>query len=119
MPYSTLAKNTLLNHLGTLAVYVSLHNADPGGNGGNEISGGSPAYARKTITWNAASGGEKTASNMPIFDVPAQTWVRFVGLWSAVSGGNFYGSADVNDVFFANQGTCTLDSTILNLNAGG
>jgi len=32
---------------------LSLHSGDPGSTGANEISGGSPAYARKTVTRRA------------------------------------------------------------------
>ena len=49
MPYSTLGKNAMLDALGALAVFVSLHDGDPGESGANEIAGGSPAYARKAV----------------------------------------------------------------------
>ena len=117
MPYSTLGKNAMLNALGALATYVSLHSGDPGENGANEISGGSPAYARKTNAWNAASGGSMDNSSTPVFDVPAATTVSYVGFWSALSGGVFYGAANVTDEVFAGQGTYTLTDADLDLNA--
>jgi len=117
MGYSTAAKNSMLDHLGTEVVYASLHSADPGDSGTNEISGGSPAYARKAITWNAATGGSMDDSNTPVFDVPASTTVAFVGFWSAVSGGTFYGSADVTNEVFTAQGTYTLTDADFDLNA--
>lgn len=117
MPYSTLGKNAMLNALGALAVFASLHTADPGDSGINEVSGGSPAYAREAITWNPASGGSMDDSNVPVFDVPAATTVSYVGFWSLVSGGVFYGSANVTDEVFTNQGTYTLTDADLDLNA--
>lgn len=114
MPFSTSGKNVMLDQLGTVAVYASLHTADPGTNGANEATGGSPAYARKSITWNAASG-TKTASNAPVFDVPAGTYTHF-GLWSASSGGTFYGGGTLSATeVFAGQGTYTLSTTTLSI----
>lgn len=109
------AKNAMLNQLTSLAVFVSAHTADPGATGTSEVTGGSPAYARKAITWNAASSGSATASNTPVFDIPASTTVAFVGLWSAATSGTFYGSADVVDEVFAGQGTYTVTSFTLTL----
>jgi len=119
MPYSTLGKNAMLNELGSLAVFASLHSGDPADNGANEISGGSPAYIRKAIAWEAAGSGtmNKNASPAVVFDVPGSTTVSYVGFWSAVSVGTFYGSADVTDEVFAGQGTYTLTDADLDLNA--
>jgi len=117
MGYSTLAKNAMLDALGALVQFVSLHDGDPGDNGANEISGGSPAYARKGITWNPAAGGNKDSSNQPVLDVPAGKTVAYIGFWSALSGGVFYGAADVVDEVFAAQGTYTLTDADLDLNA--
>ena len=104
------ARNLMLDQLGTLAVFASLHTASPGAGGANEVSGGSPAYARKAVTWSAAAGSAKATSNAPVFDVPAGTTVAFVGLWSLATGGVFYGYFDVTDEVFAGQGTYTLTS---------
>ena len=117
MPYSIVGKNAMLDALGVLAVFVSLHSADPGESGTNEISGGSPAYIRKAITWNAADAGSKDDSNVPVFDVPGSTTVLYVGFWSAESGGTFYGAALVTQEDFGGQGTYTLTDADLDLNA--
>jgi len=116
MPYSTAGKNSMLDHLGTEAVFASLHTADPGDTGINEVAGGVPAYARKAITWNPAAAGAMDDSNVPVFDVPAGTHVNYVGLWSLVSGGVFYGSDDVVEEVFGAQGTYTLTDMDLDLN---
>ena len=113
--YNDTSKNLMLDALAAVAVFVSLHDNDPGVAGDNEISGGSPAYIRKAITWNAASGGSIDSSNTPELDVPATT-VKYVGFWSAESGGTFYGSADATDEVFASQGTYTITDADLDLN---
>ena len=115
MPYSTLGKNAMLNALGALAVFASLHTADPGDNGANEVSGGSPAYIRKAITWSAAGSGTMDSPDAPVFDVPGSTTVAYAGFWSAETVGTFYGAADVTDEVFAGQGTYTLSDADLDL----
>jgi hypothetical protein len=117
MPYAAVAKNYMLDQLGSQAVFASLHSALPGATGADELTGGTPAYARIALTWNAASTGSKTLSNTPIFDVPPATTVAFVGLWSAVTAGTYYGYIDVTDEVYAAQGTYQIQSGTLDLNA--
>lgn len=127
MPYSSYIKNAWLNTIrgggaGTsftapANVYASLHTASPGDTGANEVSGGSPAYARIAITFAAAAAGAIDSSNTPVFDVPASTTVTHVGFWDASTAGNFLGSADVTDEAFGAQGTYTLTDADLDLNA--
>lgn len=92
MPLNDNGHNALLTGgLGNVAAYASLHSGDPSTTGTNEITGGSPAYARKAITWNAASTSTRTNNGALAFDVPAATTVSYVGLFSAVTAGTFYG----------------------------
>lgn len=74
---------------------ASLHTAYSA-TGASEVTGGSPAYARKAITIAAAASRARAASTQPVFDVPATT-VRFIGLWTS-AGSVFRG-------MFANGGT--------------
>jgi hypothetical protein len=90
--YSTTGKNTALAAIAAVADFASLHTGHPGNTGANELAGGTPAYARKAVTWNAPAGGILTLSNSPQFDVPAATVSR-VGFWDEAVGGNFYGWA--------------------------
>ncbi len=108
MALSNGAKHVMLDALGAVAVYASLHTGDPGTTGASEVTGGSPAYARKAITWNAAASGNLDNNANPTFDVPASTTVTHFGLWSASSGGTFYAGGDITDEVFAGQGTYTL-----------
>lgn len=72
-----------------VGVYLSLHTADPGTTGANEVTGGS--YVRQSITWNAASGGTQTSSNGQTFaGMPAVAGNLWIGLWSASTSGTFY-----------------------------
>lgn len=103
-------KNVALSGLAAVASYVSLHTADPGTTGTGEVSGGSPAYARKAITWNAPAAGNLDSSNVPVFDIPAGTTVTHFGLWSASTGGTFYGGNAISaSEAFAAQGEYSLD----------
>jgi hypothetical protein len=115
--FSDLGKNAMLNALGAVAVFVSIHTDDPGTNGANEVTGGSPAYARKAMTWGAASGGVMAHSAAPTFDVPAGTTVKYVGMFSASTAGTFYGADDVTNEVYGAQGTYTLTGIDLDLNA--
>lgn len=113
MPYSTAAKNQMLNAISI--AYASLHTADPGDNGANEVVGGSPAYARKAFTVGTASNGTRTASTQPTLDVPTGTTVAHVGYWTAASGGTFLGSYDVPNEVFSVQGTYTITAATFSL----
>ena len=84
--------------------YVSLHTGAAGGSGANEATGGSPAYARKALGFNAAGAEGPLGASQPAtvgvawgsatLDVPAGTFVEF-GLWSASTGGTFRGSGAI------------------------
>jgi len=95
--------------------YISLHTDAVGGGDANEVSGGAPAYARKAATWNAASGASKAISGSLVFDVPAGTTIRRVGFYSAVSGGTYFGDADITDETYGGQGTYTLTAASVSL----
>lgn len=121
MPLTTSALNNLIDcglrsQNPTIGItHASLHTATPNSSGSNEVTGGSPAYARKSITLGAASGGSTSASNQPVFDVPASTTVTHVGFWSASTSGTFMGYGDVTDETFGAQGTYTLTATTISV----
>ena len=112
MPLYAPAKNAMLDHLAGLAVLASLHSADPTSAGLNELAGGSPAYARKPITWNPANNANLDNNANPVFDVGAGSTVAFFGLWSA-DGLTFYGSGELTPEDFSGQGTYTLNDADL------
>lgn len=99
--------NPMLSGLAGVVGYVSLHTADPGATGTSEASGGSPAYARKAITWTSPSSGAMSNTADIVFDVPAGTYTH-VGYWSASSAGTYYGSRACTSQTFSGQGTYTI-----------
>lgn len=104
-------KALMLDGFAASAVYVSLHTTDPGTGGTSEVTGGSPAYARKSLSWAASASGSKSSNANVVFDVPASTTITHLGYWSAATSGTFYGSRalDANQTF-ATQGTYTISS---------
>lgn len=109
-------------------VHVSLHTADPGDTGANEVTGGN--YARIAVAnagWTKTTGGTASATNVADITYPSTgtvTWsapggVTHVGIWSASTAGNFlYGgalsSAKVvasGDVFKFTAGNLTISVT--------
>jgi hypothetical protein len=56
-------RNALATSYGTAAPYGALFSADPGTSGSvtGEITGGAPAYARKALSWGAASASAITS----------------------------------------------------------
>jgi hypothetical protein len=95
------------------AVYASLHTADPGTTGTSEVTGGSPAYARKAITWGTpAASSVAMAATLPVFNVPAATTIAYLGYWSQLlPGGTFYGSRALSSPeTYGGQGTYSITS---------
>lgn len=114
MGLNATALNAMLDQLGTLIGWVSLHTDAVGGGDANEVSGGTPAYARKAITWNSAAAGNLDSSNQPAFDVPAGT-IQRVGFYSASTAGTYYGDADITNETYGGQGTYTLTDVDISL----
>jgi hypothetical protein len=94
MRLSSQGKNVMLEALDESAAsgakFGSLHSAYSA-TGTNELTGGSPAYARKALAWAAAASGSKATSAGVVFDVAAGSTVAFFGMWDAVTTGNFLG----------------------------
>lgn len=82
-----------------------------------EISGGSPAYARKAIAYAAAASGiSDDSTNGAVIDVPACT-VSHLGMFSAVTAGTLLAFGSVTPEVFAAQGTYTVTDAKLDLMA--
>ena len=111
---SVLERMRLLDSTGTQYGFASAHSGDPGATGtANELTGGSPAYARKAITWASATSATPSvkalAATFPVFDIPAGSTVSHVGFWTLVTGGTYGGCIDVTDEVYAGQGTYTFN----------
>jgi hypothetical protein len=112
MGFTTTVKNSMLDS--ETVNLCSLHNGDPGASGtSNELAGGSPAYARKAATFNAAGSGERLLNADVTFDVPAST-VAYVGFWNS-TGPVFKGSVAVTSEVFAAQGQYKITATTTKL----
>lgn len=107
-------RNAMATAYGVAAPYGCLFTSTGPGTSGsatNEVTGGSPAYARKAISWGAPSASVVTGT--PTFDVPSGTTVTYAGV--AVS--STAGTADVRDAgvitsqAFASQGTFAVTYT--------
>jgi hypothetical protein len=101
MPFNDACKNQMLEALDEGAtpaglLYVGINQLTDPGTGvnliGGEPTGGTPAYARKSVEWGAAASGQKANSIALTFDVPAGSY-GFFTLWNAETGntGNYRG----------------------------
>jgi hypothetical protein len=109
--------DTALQAIAAAATYISLHSASPGYTGANEISGGSPAYARVATTWAGGTTGSNGAGtdvgSQVTLNVPAGTTIGWFGIWSAVTAGTYYGGGALpNSETYTGQGTYLLTPTL-------
>jgi hypothetical protein len=100
------------------APYGAIFGSDPGTAGAatGEITGGSPAYARKAVSWGSAATSGSTAvvtSASTQFDMPSGSTAAYGG----VCASSVAGTADVRDSAavtsqpFSSQGTYTVTFT--------
>lgn len=103
-------RNTLVTAYIGAALYGAVYTTAPGGSAGTEPSGGSPAYARKSLSgWSAASA---SASSVTVtFDIPSGTTLVGAGVHTAVTAGTYLDGAAVTSQAFATQGTYQLTFT--------
>lgn len=91
-------RNSCADHGTGLITHIGLFN------GASEITGGSPAYARKAVTWAAASGGVARPTGDLTFDIPASATVDGWRGFTALAAGTNYGGAALAAEDFAGQG---------------
>ena len=102
-------KNNLATAYGAAATHAALYTTAPGGTAGTEPSGGSPAYARKAISWGAPSNGVITGT--VTFDVPSGATIVGAGVHTAITAGTYLDGGSVTSQAFASQGTYQLTLT--------
>jgi hypothetical protein len=85
--FTTPARNSMLDGLLTGSYYATLHTAYPTliGAATGELPAGK--YARKIVSFGAATGGVRTSSGPVIFDVPASTTVNWIGFATSATVG--------------------------------
>lgn len=110
-------KSVLSDAYKAAATHAALYNVIPGATvtTGQEISGGSPAYARKALSWGSSSSGVVSASAVT-FDVASGTTVLGAGVHNSatISGSpdtTYRDGAGVTSQAFASQGTYQLTLT--------
>jgi len=105
MPLTTFAKNKQANSIAY--DFASIHTANPTDDGSAaEVVGGTPAYARKAITFAAAAAGSRDSEVAPEFDIPAGTTISHYALWE---GANCVATGTLeNAEEYAGQGKYTL-----------
>lgn len=80
-----------------------------------ELTGGAPAYARKTIAYNTAAGGAvDDSTNGAVIDVPAAGKVSYLGYWNNTSG-ELRAIDKIIEETYASQGTFTVTDSDLDV----
>lgn len=106
-------RNALVTAYIAAAPYGAMFTADPGTSGTvvGEVTGGSPAYNRKALSWTAASSSASSGSG--VFDIPSGTTVTYAGVTVSVTPAtsDLRDKAAVTSQAFASQGTYTLTTT--------
>lgn len=102
-------KNNLATAYGAAATHGSVYTTAPGGSAGTEPTGGSPAFARKALSWGAPSNGVTSA--VGVFDIPSGTTIVGGGVHTALTAGTYLDGASVTSQAFASQGTYTVTYT--------
>ncbi|MDT8434707.1 MAG: hypothetical protein RQ731_08135 [Anaerosomatales bacterium] len=84
--YTTDGKDTGVTAIKNAATHAALYNT-----AGSELTGGTPAYARKAITWGTVASGAVALTGTPVsFDVPAGADVKTIRYCDA-AGTTIYG----------------------------
>ena len=99
---TALMKGKLADAYGTAAGFGAVYTTAPGASAGTEPTGGSPAYARKALTWTG--GGADPTSAVATFDIPSGTTIVGAGLHDALTAGNYLDGVGVTSQAFASQG---------------
>jgi hypothetical protein len=107
MSFTAAAKNTMLDNWGV--TQLSAHTAYST-TGANEVTGGSPAYARVNATFAAASSGSKALSNQPTFNIPTGTTVRWIGRWASATFHGMEPNGGTEREFFVDPSTDIITS---------
>ena len=100
-------KDSMLAAIDTDVSHLGLHSAFPASLA-NELAGGTPAYARQVVAWDAPSGGAIAMTGSEVFDIEGGDTVSAAGLHNALTAGTIQGGADLTDEAFGAQGTYTL-----------
>jgi hypothetical protein len=70
-------------------VWMSLHSANPGSSGSNEVTTGSGSFARQEVAFTGSSGTDTNVAEVT-FTISGAT-VTWIGYWTAETSGTFLG----------------------------
>jgi hypothetical protein len=85
-----------------------------------ELTGGSPAYARKPVAWNSASAALEQiddSTNGAVFDIPSGATVDYEAGFSALTAGTLLALDPGTGDSYASQGTYTVTDAKINLSS--
>ena len=77
---------------------------------GTELTGGTPAYARKPTSWSTPANGA-TSLTPVTFDVASGSTVAGGGFFNALTGGVYQDGGPLASQPFSSQGTYQLSAT--------
>lgn len=104
-------RNNLATAYGAAATHAALYSTAPSGSTpGTELTGGSPAYARRPLTWSAPTNGV-TSATPAAFDVPSGATVAGAGVHTALTGGTYLDGTSLTSQAFSSAGSYTLTIT--------
>ena len=103
-------RNLMVDQYKAQCTHVALYSTVPAASAGTELTGGSPAYARRVANWGATASSAATASPAA-HDVPSGATVAGAGFHSAITAGNYLDGGSVTSQAFASQGTYTVTAT--------
>lgn len=115
MPFNDTALHTMLNALDEIT-HIGINTLTDPGTGtnliGGEAAGGTPAYARKAVTWSAPASRQVSNTAQLTFDVAAGTY-GFYTLWTADTGnvGVYRGYLPFGGTV---KGVASVDTTLTN-----
>lgn len=104
-------RSALANAYGTNAPWAALYSTAGGSSAGTELTGGSPAYARKSVSWGGAGATNTNTATIAAFDVASGSTVAGAGFHSASTAGNYMDGGSVTSQSFSSQGTYTLSAS--------
>ena len=116
--FSDTAKDSTLTTLVGSYTWISLHTADPGNTGANEVPTG--VYARIQTTWGTVGSPTQDAvtGSTVVVTVPASTTVTYWGLWTASTSGTWCTGGQLPAPFSTGGSSGTYSGTPT-LNAAG
>lgn len=94
----------------TATPFQALYSTAPTTSAGTELTGGTPAYARKATAWTAQPANP--ISTTGTFDVASGSTVAGTGFHSAATAGNYLDGVALTSQTFSSQGTYAATVTV-------